>query len=184
SGIIYKQFALTIALSMGFSAFLALSFTPALCASFLQPEHEKKKNVVYRKFNRLFDWTTHTYTRHVGVAIGHAPRWMLAFVVVALLGGFIYIGSGENAGMAFIKLKDWADRDVGASEFIQRANRKLHQIRDARIFVINIPTVQGLGQFGGFDMYLQDRSGAGRDALTAARNTLIGKANQDSKLAG
>ena len=243
SGIIYKQFALTIALSMGFSAFLALSFTPALCASFLQPEHEKKKNVVYRKFNRLFDWTTHTYTRHVGVAIGHAPRWMLAFVVVALLGGFLYtrlpgsflpeedqgyamsviqlppgatkqrttevmtqmrdilrkdpavdgvmqvtgfsfIGSGENAGMAFIKLKDWADRDVGASEFIQRANRKLHQIRDARIFVINIPTVQGLGQFGGFDMYLQDRSGAGRDALTAARNTLIGKANQDSKLAG
>src|SRR3546814_16043440 len=75
---------------MGFSAFLALSFTPALCASFLQPEHEKKKNVVYRKFNQLFDWTTHTYTRHVGVAIGHAPRWMLAFVVVALLGGFLY----------------------------------------------------------------------------------------------
>ncbi len=243
SGIIYKQFALTIALSMGFSAFLALSFTPALCASFLQPEHEKKKNLVYRKFNRLFDWTTHTYTRHVGIAIGHAPRWILAFLVVALLSGFLYtrlpgsflpeedqgyamsviqlppgatkqrtsevmaqmrdilrkdpavdgvmqvtgfsfIGSGENAGMAFIKLKDWADRDVGAGEFIQRANRELHQIRDARIFVINIPTVQGLGQFGGFDMYLQDRSGAGRDALTAARNTLIGKASQDSKLTG
>ena len=243
SGIIYKQFALTIALSMSFSAFLALSFTPALCASFLQPEHEKKKNLVYRKFNRLFDWTTRTYTRHVGIAIGHAPRWMLAFAVVALLGGFLYtrlpgsflpeedqgyamsviqlppgatkqrtsevmaqmrdilrkdpavdgvmqvtgfsfIGSGENAGMAFIRLKDWADRDVGASEFIQRANRELHQIRDARIFVINIPTVQGLGQFGGFDMYLQDRSGAGRDALTAARNTLLAKASQDSKLAG
>ena len=243
SGIIYKQFALTIAVSMGFSAFLALSFTPALCASFLQPEHDKKKNVVYRKFNELFEWTTRTYTGHVNGAIGHAPRWMLAFVVVAILGGFLYtrlpgsflpeedqgyalsviqlppgatkqrtsevmkqmlaildkdpavdgvlqvtgfsfIGSGENAGMAFIKLKDWADRDVGASEFIQRANGELHQIRDARIFVINIPTVQGLGQFGGFDMYLQDRSGAGRDALTAARNTLVGKASQDSKLTG
>jgi multidrug efflux pump len=243
SGIIYKQFALTIAMSMGFSAFLALTFTPALCASFLKPEHHKKKNVVYRKFNQFFDWTTTTYTGHVDSAVGHAPRWMVAFVLVAILGGFLFtrlpgsflpeedqgyalaviqlppgatkqrtsevmqemrtilkkdgafggvlqvtgfsfIGSGENAGMAFIKLKDWADRDVSASQFIQRANGAMQQIHDARIFVANIPTVQGLGQFGGFDMYLQDRSGAGRAALTQARNTLVGKAAQNPLLAG
>jgi len=243
SGIIYKQFALTIAMSMGFSAFLALSFTPALCASFLQPEHDKKKNILFRKFNELFDWTTHTYTGHIGGAVRHAPRWMLAFVLLAVLGGFLYtrlpgsflpeedqgyalsviqlppgatkqrtsavmaqmreilkkdpavegvlqvtgfsfIGSGENAGMAFIKLKDWAKRDVTAAEFIQRANGEMQQIHDARIFVANIPTVQGLGQFGGFDMYLQDRGGAGRDALTAARNILLAKAGQDPALTG
>jgi multidrug efflux pump len=243
SGIIYKQFALTIAVSMGFSAFLALSFTPALCASFLQPEHHKKKNILYRKFNDLFDKTTHTYVGHVGSAVSHAPRWMIAFVLVAILGGFLYtrlpgsflpeedqgyalsviqlppgatkertsevmkqmraildkdpavagvmqitgfsfIGSGENAGMAFIKLKDWSERDSSAAEFIQRANQELHQIRDARIFVNNIPTVQGLGQFGGFDMYLQDRRGAGRDALNKARDALVAKANQDSNLTG
>ena len=243
SGIIYKQFALTIAVSMGFSAFLALSFTPALCASFLQPEHDKKKNILFRKFNELFDKTTHTYVGQVGSAVSHAPRWMVAFVLVAILGGFLYtrlpgsflpeedqgyalsviqlppgatkqrtsevmaqmrtildkdpavagvmqitgfsfIGSGENAGMAFIKLKDWAKRDSTASEFIARANRQLQQIRDARIFVNNIPTVQGLGQFGGFDMYLQDRSGEGRDALNKARSTLIAKANQNSGLTG
>ncbi|QEE24460.1 multidrug efflux RND transporter permease subunit [Rhodanobacter glycinis] len=243
SGIIYKQFALTIAMSMGFSAFLALSFTPALCASFLQPEHHKKKNVVFRKFNEFFDWTTHTYTGHIGSAVKHAPRWMLVFVIIAVLGGFLYtrlpgsflpeedqgyalsviqlppgatkqrtsevmaqmrailkkdpavegvlqvtgfsfIGSGENAGMAFIKLKDWAKRDVTAMQFIQRANMQLHSISDARIFVVNIPTVQGLGQFGGFDMYLQDRGGAGRDALTQARNILLGKASKDPVLTG
>jgi len=243
SGIIYKQFALTIALSMAFSAFLALSFTPALCASFLQPEHHKKKNVVFRKFNELFTWTTNTYTGHIGSAVKHAPRWMLVFVVIAVLGGFLYtrlpgsflpeedqgyalsviqlppgatkqrtsevmaqmrailnkdpavegvlqvtgfsfIGSGENAGMAFIKLKDWAKRDVTAMQFIQRANQELYQIHDARIFVANIPTVQGLGQFGGFDMYLQDRAGAGRDALTQARNILLGKASSDPLLTG
>jgi multidrug efflux pump len=50
--------------------------------------------------------------------------------------------------------------------------------------VANIPTVQGLGQFGGFDMYLQDRAGLGRDALTQARNTLLGKASQDPVLTG
>ena len=243
AGIIYKQFALTIAVSMGFSAFLALTFTPALCASFLQPTHHKPKNLVYRAFNRSFDRITHTYTGHVGSAVKHAPRWMFVFVLVTILAGFLYtrlpgsflpeedqgyalsviqlppgatkqrttvvmaqmrailekdpavegvlqvtgfsfIGSGENAGMAFIKLKDWSKRDVTAMQFIQRANKQLHSIRDARIFVANIPTVQGLGQFGGFDMYLQDRAGLGREALTQARNMLLGKATQDPLLTG
>jgi multidrug efflux pump len=98
--------------------------------------------------------------------------------------GFSFIGNGENAGMAFIKLKDWSQRDVGAAEFIERATGALQQIKDARIFLANIPTVQGLGQFGGFDMYLQDRGGAGREALTAARNTLLGKAAQNPVLTG
>jgi multidrug efflux pump len=243
SGIIYKQFALTIAVSMGFSAFLALSFTPALCASFLQPVHDKKKNFIFRGFNHVFTRVTHTYTGHVGSAVRHAPRWMMAFVLVTILGGFLFtrlpgsflpeedqgyalaviqlppgatkqrtgevmkqmraildkdsavegvlqvtgfsfIGNGENAGMAFIKLKDWAKRDVTAAQFIARANGAMQQVRDARIFMANIPTVQGLGQFGGFDMYLQDRGGAGRDALTEARNTLLGKASQDKLLTG
>ncbi len=243
TGVIYKQFALTIAVSMGFSAFLALSFTPALCATFLKPEHGKKKNIVYRKFNELFSWSTHTYTRHIGSAVTHAPRWMIAFLLVTVLAGFLFtrlpgsflpeedqgyalaviqlppgaskqrtsavmtqmrnildkdaavdgvmqitgfsfIGNGENAGMAFIKLKDWSERDVGITQFIQRANGAMAQIHDARIFFANIPTVQGLGQFGGFDMYLQDRAGAGREALTEARNTLLAKAGQDPKLVG
>ncbi len=243
TGVIYKQFALTIAVSMGFSALLALSFTPALCASFLQPEHEKKKNIVFRKFNEMFTWTTHTYTGHVDGAVRHAPRWMVVFVLVSVLGGFLYtrlpgsflpeedqgyalaivqlppgatiqrtervmtqmrgilkqdsavesvlqvtgfsfVGSGENVGMNFIRLKDWAKRDTSAADFIKRANGALQKVRDAQIFVVNLPTVQGLGQFGGFDMYLQDRSGAGRDALTQARNTLLGKASQDPLLTG
>jgi multidrug efflux pump len=243
TGIIYKQFALTIAASMGFSAFLALSFTPALCASFLQPEHDRKKNILFRKFNRFFDWTTRTYTGHVGGAVRHAPRWMLAFALITALGGFLFtrlpgsflpeedqgyalaivqlppgatiqrtnkvldqlraiiskdpsvqgmmqiagfsfVGSGENVGMTFIRLKDWSKRKVTAEQFIQRTNRKVQQVRDAQIFVINLPTVRGLGQFGGFDMYLQDRSGAGRTALTHARNLLLGKAAQSPILTG
>lgn len=243
TGIIYKQFALTIAASMGFSAFLALSFTPALCASFLQPEHEKKKNLVFRKFNQLFDWLTQTYTGHVGGAVSHAPRWMLAFVIIAVLGGFLFtrlpgsflpeedqgyalaivqlppgatiqrtnevmnqvhailskdpavkgmmqiagysfIGAGENVGMAFVQLKDWSKRSVTATQFIQHSNGALQSVRDAKIFVINLPTVRGLGQFGGFNMYLQDRSGAGREALTKARNMLLGKAAKNPVVIG
>jgi multidrug efflux pump len=98
--------------------------------------------------------------------------------------GFSFVGQGENVGMAFIKLKDWSKRDETAAEFIGRANGAVQQVRDARIFVVNLPTVQGLGQFGGFDMYLQDRAGLGRDALTQARNALLGKASQDRTLTG
>src|SRR3546814_2927789 len=73
TGVIYRQFALTIAFSMGLSAFLALSFTPALCASFLRPEHEQPKNFLYRGFNRFFSRTTQSYLNHVGNAeIGRA----------------------------------------------------------------------------------------------------------------
>ncbi len=44
--------------------------------------------------------------------------------------------------------------------------------------------MNGLGQFGGFDMYLQDRSGQGRDALGQALGTLLGKAGANKALVG
>ena len=57
-------------------------------------------------------------------------------------------------------------------------NGAFYGIKEAQIFVVNLPTVQGLGQFGGFDMWLQDRSGAGYEQLTQARNILLGQAAQ------
>jgi multidrug efflux pump len=244
SGIIYKQFALTIAVSMGFSAFLALSFTPALCATILRHEHgETKKNVVYRKFNQVFDWVQHTYSGHIGGAVRHAPRWMMVFVLIAVLCGFLFtrlptsfvpdedqgyalaivqlppgsslartekvmtdmrgillkdvsvdgifqisgfsfVGQGENVGMVFIRLKDWDKRDLTATEFIQQTNGKMQAVRDATIFVVNLPTIRGLSQFGGIDMYLQARAGQSRDELTQARNMLLGAAAQNTALVG
>ncbi|MGV8932568.1 MAG: multidrug efflux RND transporter permease subunit [Luteimonas sp.] len=244
AGEIYKQFAITIAMAMGFSAFLALGFTPALCASMLKPtDHHDKRNFIFRGFNRIYDKVSATYVGHIGSAVRHAPRWMLVFAALLLLCGFLYtrmpgsflpeedqgyalgivqlppgatldrtkrvfeqmrgtlekqegyegmmqvagfsfVGQGENVGMAFIKLKPWDERKVTATEFIQKANGALYGIRDAQMFVINLPTVSGLGQFGGFDMYLQDRSGKGREALTNARNVLLGKAAQSPVLTG
>src|SRR3546814_13223372 len=98
--------------------------------------------------------------------------------------GFSFVGLGENVGMAFIKLKPWDERDITAQEFIQQANGVAFGIRDAQIFVMNLPTVNGLGQFGGFDMYLQDRSGQGRDALAQAMGALLGKASPAPTLNG
>ena len=243
AGEIYKQFALTIAIAMAFSAFLALGFTPALCATFLKPTHAANSNWVFRTFNKYYDRISRTYIGHIGSAIRHAPRWMAVFALLALLCGFLFtrmpgsflpeedqgyamaivqlppgatlqrtqavfdevrvrlegiegyqsvmqvagfsfVGSGENVGMAFIRLKPWSERDLTAPEFIQQANGALSGIKEASIFVVNLPTVQGLGQFGGFDMWLQDRTGQGQAALTQARNMLLGQAAKNPALVG
>ena len=234
-GVIYRQFALTIALSMGFSAFLALSFTPALCASMLRPTH-LRGNFFFKWFNRAYDRTSKAYVRRVYASVAHVPRWMAAFAVMLVIGAFLFIklpgsfvpeedqgyaladiqlppgatmartaevitqldeeirknpavetallvigssftGNGENVGRAFIKLKPWNQRDITALEFIAWCNRTVApKIVAARIFFINIPTIRGLGQFSGFDFFLEDRGGAGREALNAAQDTMLQKA--------
>ncbi|KRG67397.1 multidrug transporter [Stenotrophomonas terrae] len=243
SGEIYKQFALTIAMAMAFSALLALTFTPALCAAFLKPTHNEHPNWVYRTFNKYYGKLEKSYVGTVGGVIKHAPRWLMVFALLLVLCGFLFtrlpgsflpeedqgyalaivqlppgatktrttavfdqllgtlqqedafeglmqitgfsfIGAGENVGMAFVRLKDWSERKETAPEFIQKMNQKAYGIKDAQIFFVNLPTVQGLGQFGGFDMWLQDRTGAGQEALMNARNTLLGAAGQDKALVG
>ncbi|MBU6478126.1 MAG: efflux RND transporter permease subunit, partial [Xanthomonadaceae bacterium] len=68
-------------------------------------------------------------------------------------------------------------------QLIPRLNAKLRRdIRDAAIVVVNLPTVHGLGQFGGFDMYLEDVSGRGRGALDKALQTTLSRAAQDKVL--
>jgi multidrug efflux pump len=100
------------------------------------------------------------------------------------ISGFSFVGQGENVGMVFIRLKDWDKRDLTATEFIQQTNGKMQAVRDATIFVVNLPTIRGLSQFGGIDMYLQARAGQSRDELTQARNMLLGAAAQNTALVG
>jgi len=243
TGAIYRQFALTIALSMGFSALLALSFTPALCASLLRPEH-LRGNLIFNWFNRAFEGTRAAYVRRVFQSVAHVPRWMAAFAVMLAVGALLFmklpgsfvpdedqgyalidvqlpagaslprtrevmqhintvlmrspdvdyaflivgsnfVGTGENAGRAFVHLKTWDARPDKAVDFIRWANTTLaHEIHDARVYVLNLPTVRGLGFFGGFDFFLEDRGGLGRTALTAAQETLLQKAAADKTLAG
>ncbi len=234
-GAIYRQFALTISISMLFSAFLALSFTPALCASLLRPSH-LKPNVVFRAFNGAYESTLSAYMRRVRQSVRHAPRWMAAFAVLVALGvylfiklpggflpeedqgyayvivqtapgstmsrttdvlrrvgeilhespavdsvmqvtGFSFIGQGENVGLAFVRLKPWDERSIKADEFIRWANSSLNRrIHDADVFAVDLPTIRSLGNFGGFDFYLEDRGGLGHAALVQAQNALMQQA--------
>ena len=99
--------------------------------------------------------------------------------------GFSFAGMGQNAGMAFVKLKDWSDRDgdqsVGA--ITGRAMGALGQIKDAFIFAFPPPAMPELGIGSGYTFFLKDNSGQGHDALLAARNQLLGGAGQSDLLA-
>src|SRR5437660_710403 len=243
TGVIYRQFALTIALSMGFSALLALSFTPALCASLLRPGH-LRGNFLFDWFNRAYQGTRRAYVHRVFVSVAHVPRWMAGFAAmlavgvllflrlpgsflpdedqgytlvdvqlpagaslprtrevlqhinailtaspdvsrVFLIAGSSFTGTGENAGRAFIKLKPWDERPDKAADFIRWANEAFgREIHDAKVYALNLPTVRGLGVFGGFDLYLEDRGGLGREALAAAQSALLDAAARQAAVTG
>ena len=92
SGIIYRQFALTMVVAILFSAFLALTLTPALCASFLKPitgHHEKRG--FFGWFNRRFDALTDSYGRSVVMVTRRRLVMMglYALLVVAMGAGFV-----------------------------------------------------------------------------------------------
>jgi multidrug efflux pump len=129
TGIIYAQFALTIAVSMAISAFLALSFTPALCAALLKPERHEGRNVIFRWFDRAFNNTAHMYQGHVGSAIRHAPRWMTVFALVAVLAGFLYL----HMPTSFVPDEDQgfmlALVNLPPDATLQRTNQVMSQLR-------------------------------------------------------
>jgi multidrug efflux pump len=79
-GIIYRQFSLTIVLSMLMSALMSLTFTPALCASLLHPKR-LHTNHLLRIFNAGYDSMARRYFVTVGKAIRHVPRWMMGYAV-------------------------------------------------------------------------------------------------------
>ncbi len=99
--------------------------------------------------------------------------------------GFSFAGMGQNAGMAFVKLKDWKDRDAdnGVMPITGRAMAALGQIKDAFIFAFPPPAIPELGTASGYTFFLKDNSGQGHEALLAARNQLLGLAAGSKKLA-
>ena len=108
-GLLYQQFAITIAVSVLISAFIALSLTPALCSLLLTPmnlnEDSKGLNKFFFKFNTWFAKVTHNYSNGVKWALKKAPLVMviLACIYVGTVGLFVKKPSGfiptEDAGI-------------------------------------------------------------------------------------
>lgn len=247
-GIIYQQFSLTMVVSILFSGFLALSLTPALCATFLKPighGHHQKRGF-FGWFNRTFDRTANSYSNMVGGVVKRSGRMMVVYLAllvglgyayvqlptsflpnedqgyllvdmqapaeasasrtadvieqveqifmkekaverVVAISGYSFSGSGQNAGLAFVTLKDWSERgpEDSAEAIAQRANGQIFGgIKDAMAFSLSPPPIQGLGNSSGFTFRLQDRGGVGQAALTAARDQLMAAAQQSPVVTG
>jgi multidrug efflux pump len=248
-GNIYRQFSVVMVASISFSAFMALSLTPALCAHLLKPVeagHHHAKRGFFGWFNRGFSRTAKGYEGLVARLLQRTGRYLIVFVaIVAVVGllftrmpasflpnedqgyiianiqlppgatlertsdvvkqvedfllkqpevksmvgvlGFSFSGSGQNAALAFVTLKDWAERKGEghtAQALAGRASGALQGVRDAFIFAVSPPPIPELGRGTGFSFRLQDRGGNGRDALLAARGQLLGLAAQSKVLTG
>jgi multidrug efflux pump len=247
-GNIYRQFSAVMVASIGLSAFMALSLTPALCATLLKPidkgSHHEKRGF-FGWFNRSFSSTAKGYESWVARILKRAARYLVIYAAIiaavavlylrlptsflpgedqgniivniqlppgatqertlaviqqveafilkqpevqSMVGvlGFSFSGQGQNAALAFVTLKDW-DQRVGkehsAEALAGRAFGGLSGIRDAFIYPLSPPPIPELGTASGFSFRLQDRNGAGHDALLAARNQMLGMASKSKVLA-
>ncbi|MCA2017013.1 efflux RND transporter permease subunit [Vibrio tritonius] len=101
---------------------------------------------------------------------------------VFTIAGFSFAGSGQNMGMAFVKLKDWSQRtrpDQSVNAIIGRAWGYFSTIKEAQVFAFNLPAIPSLGTASGFDAYLVDQGNLGHEKLLQARNQLLGMAAQN-----
>jgi len=105
-GRLYQQFAITIAISVLISAFVALSLTPALCSLFLKPQHinqsSKGLNYFFFHFNKWFNKRTEGYTSNVRKAISHS-RYIVILLVLIVFGTYIMMVEKPTG---FIPLED------------------------------------------------------------------------------
>ncbi len=93
-GTIYRQFSLSLVSSMLFSVFLAMSLTPALCATLLKPipkGHKHEKRGFFGWFNRNFARSTTAYQSAIGGILKHNWLFMCGFVAIVMLVGWIYV---------------------------------------------------------------------------------------------
>ncbi len=151
SGQIYRQFALTIAVSVLLSAFNALSLSPALSTLILRPKGEARGLLArfFARFNRAFDWSTNRYLTGVKVLIRKSALALvaLAFFFVAVGGLFRILPAGflpdEDQGVFFIAVRL---PDGASLERNQRVTEEVEKI------VMSTPGVADCTTFGGLDI--------------------------------
>jgi multidrug efflux pump len=161
-GNIYRQFAAVMVASIGFSAFMALSLTPALCATLLKPldpGHEHATRGPFGWFNRVFDRTAGGYGRGVAAMLPRAGRLMVIYLVIVGVLGWVYL----RLPASFLPAEDQGNLIVnvqlppGATQ--ERTRAVMEQVEG---FMLQQPEVQGMVGVLGFSF-----SGQGQNAALA-----------------
>jgi multidrug efflux pump len=140
-GAIYRQFSLAMVASISFSALMALTLTPALCATLLKPVkagHNLGKRGFFGWFNRKFEKTTNGYQRAVAVMLGKTTRHMLVYGVIIVAVGLLFMRlpssflPNEDQGYLVTNIQ----LPPGAS-----ANRTLEVVKQVEDHFLNEPGV-------------------------------------------
>ncbi|WP_316194800.1 multidrug efflux RND transporter permease subunit [Bradyrhizobium sp. SZCCHNRI3052] len=187
-GIIYRQFSVTMVAAIGFSALLALSLTPALCATLLKPVtagHGHAKKGVFGWFNRFMDNSRNRYTGVVGGALKRTGRLMLIYAIflVGLTFAFIRLPGGflpvDDQGFITTDVQTPADssyaRTQAAVEAVERYLAKREGIEDVTFLTGFSYAGQGVNTAQAF-ISLKDWSERGKHDSAAA---LVADINRD-----
>ncbi|KRB62162.1 acriflavine resistance protein B [Rhizobium sp. Root708] len=153
TGIIYRQFSLTMVVSILFSAFLALSLTPALCATFLKPikkGHHQKRGVG-GWFNRKFERLTLGYSASVTGMARRAGRMMIVYVALLVGLGYLFVSlptsfvPNEDQGFLIVDIQ--GPPEASANRTIESI-KQIEAIFRAEPAVANIVAIQGFSFSG------------------------------------
>jgi HAE1 family hydrophobic/amphiphilic exporter-1 len=103
---------------------------------------------------------------------------------VAVVGGYSLLNSvqGPNYGFAFLTFDPWDEREFGLGDYLREMTVGFADIKEAIVFGFPPPSIQGLGQAGGFQMEIQDRGGLGLVQMGEVALDLVGAGTQSPKL--
>lgn len=247
AGQMYKQFAITIAVSVVISGIVALTLSPALCALLLKPGHHEPA-APFRAFNRFFDKATEGYgagvrfflkrslvglllfggmialvmllfsrvpgslvpdedqgyvinayylppaaslnrTEALSGAVSQQLMEHLAVQDVVTFAGFdvLTFGVRSNAGVSFVPLKDWSERttpELDARNLTREFMGMGAAQKDGLVLSFNPPPITGMSTTGGFESFIQDRSGGSVEQLGEKVQAFVEAASKRPELAG
>lgn len=156
TGVIYRQFSITIVSAMVLSVLVAMILTPALCATMLKPvakgEHHNKKGF-FGWFNKKFDQSTHHYTDSVGNILRSTGRYLVIYLLIVVGMAFLFI----RLPTSFLPEEDqgvfltMAQLPAGATQ--ERTQKVLDEVSDyyltkEKANVKSVFTVNGFGFAG------------------------------------
>ena len=166
-GVIYRQFSLTLIASMVFSLFLAMTLTPALCATMLKHNPNGKKRGFAGLFNRGFEKMTNGYKGIVGRMIKHSAIGIVSFLAIGAGFGWLYLRlptaflPDEDQGqiVALIQLPQTASQERSLELFDEYEAYALAQPEIEKMMIVQGFSFNGRGTNVGLAfMKLQDWS--------------------------
>ncbi len=162
TGVIYRQFSITIIASMLLSVVVALILTPVLCASFLRPVpkgHEPAENAIFflrpffRWFDRIFFWIRDRYVGLVGHSLAKKLRYLVLYVVIVVAVGYLFVRlpsaylPDEDQGMLQCQILMPTGATLEQTKAV--ANRVLRHFRDDEAEAVeSCMTIAGSGFSG------------------------------------